>query len=109
MLTPDEAQEQLNRISYKKGFKLTLSFLWDDFAVLAIDTKVVDSETDKRYNTGIKRIIELNRLDKSTFIRAVYITLNGWEQHECQEFFKVDGVPVYNPHTDIEKLVEING
>jgi len=44
---------------------------------------------------------------RSELITKAFGLFKNYEEHECREFFKVNGKAPFNPHIDVEALLEI--
>ena len=44
-------------------------------------------------------------MSKSEVVRTAYKAAMAAFEHECQEEFRYNGVPIYSPHTDVDSLV----
>jgi hypothetical protein len=45
----------------------------------------------------------------SELVQTAFGLLKAYEEHECREAFRFDGVRVFGPHIDVMALVEIAG
>ncbi len=43
-------------------------------------------------------------MTKSEVINTAFMAALAAEEHECREFFKYNGQPIYGPHWDVDKL-----
>lgn len=91
-------QFELNRITYKPGWRLSLFDHPYEGVWLRIETTLPDSRNplsnvDLRIDSAIPPIT-----DPADFHRWLHWRLTRIEIHEACEWFKVDGHPPYNPH-----------
>lgn len=95
----------LARITYKPGFKMTLEIHdWNSGCVeLKISHKTISvskSEPALIYHTEKIVINELSQMTEKEFIALVYNAVTHLERHEQDEWFKVDGRPLVEPHPE---------
>jgi hypothetical protein len=92
----------LKHLSYKPNMKLEL----EPPHIFPNPALVLRAEVENSYNPGEKikvgfrtEIPEFfNERDDHKFIEWVFQTIMKWERHEAQEWFKLDGVPLDDPH-----------
>ncbi|MFW6598150.1 hypothetical protein ACQBAU_16155 [Propionibacteriaceae bacterium Y2011] len=41
----------------------------------------------------------------SEIVQAIFGLIKGYEEHECREWFRLDGVAIYGPHIDYRALL----
>lgn len=100
MMTFEQLENELSIITYRPGWMLTL---WNDpyegimLYILASvrNSYNPDEETELRIVTWVPPIPDMNYFHQWLFWR-----LRAIEIHECMEWFKVDGTPIFDPHED---------
>ena len=96
MMNFDDAHRILAKIRYKPGFTIASNSWSYDTFILRISHVDVESPRIVYFCIG--------NISESDFVHRVYNELLNWERHECGEFFKYDGVAIFNPHSDVNKL-----
>jgi hypothetical protein len=98
-MTFDEAKQTLKILTYKPGFIIELNHSFGSFPELC--TLTISQENVP----GNKEVrLYVADMDRSTFVHRVFNELLNWERHEAGEFFRYDGVKIFNPHTDVDLL-----
>ncbi len=102
MLTIQEVEGHLKRLSYKPGWSFEVyQGKWEGAHI------VINTEIDDSYNPGEMVVLDIHsRLPRVAMQNTD--TLEDWlaerlaviEVHEMREFFKRDGKPVFNPHEE---------
>lgn len=94
----------LNSITYKPGVSLGWKFVHDDptssreVLVLTLDAAVLNADKPGETTTlHAQRMIPF-KITPDELIGEVYMMLREFELHELGEWFKVDGVKIYDPH-----------
>ncbi len=96
-----EAQAVLARISYKKGWKLSLhrdsgtEWLW----WLQVHFTVPDMITGKPFHFNSRRwLVDGEHQTYDDIVGTAFLAIKTAEEHEVMEFFKLDGISIFNPH-----------
>jgi len=94
-------------ITYKPDYVLSVSELSDGGGVLMQWSALVTHADDghKIVATGRKWYVSPYAAD-SEILQTALMGALAMEEHECREFFKVDGQKVFNPHFDVLERVE---
>lgn len=106
-MKPFEARELLKRVTYKPGVKLAFdpgeSF---GIATLTITSMVQDVNEPSRTIplTNRQALPPLEYMDRDEFIFRIGDALMRFERHECDEWFRVDGKPVNDPHPESAQI-----
>jgi|SRR5260221_431001 len=96
-MTIGEAQEILDRITYKPGWKIQMT----NFGIprLSIEYATVDSDAPNRSTRVVFEIgIELIYLDEKGFVFFVRFAIEQTEEHETREWLRIDGHCLTDPH-----------
>ncbi len=98
----------IDSITYKPGLKFKY-WTADHFIGVQIkQEKAIDSEAGGSIEMGGHPTYIPVNADKETVVRELYFLCLRWEKHELDEFFKVDGKRPYNPHHNIDVLLDID-
>lgn len=104
MLNPADVNDVISRLQYKDW---GIDWLWsaDGGYNVSIRFKRVDSITgEPGESMQMRKWYVENWRDKEYLVHTVFKAIMSAEQHECQEFFKLDGQAVFSPHRKIEGL-----
>lgn len=101
-MTFSEVQKILNRIRYKPNFMLCLQehspevwMMWTAFETIdATDGKPISLESRIWFMTP--------HFSEEDIIHTAFLCFKQMEEHEMMEFFKVDGISIFNPHITID-------
>lgn len=101
MLTFEQANRTLNRISYKPGWLVAFRehtadiwMMWACFTTVdALDGVPISLESRVWYVTPT--------FSEDDLIQTAFMMIKQTEEHELMEFFKVDGIAPFNPHIPI--------
>jgi hypothetical protein len=99
-MTIDELRAELERITYKPRYRLSVWLDEHEGPVLRIVALVNNSyQPDQTIDLGIDTYISPNdAATPDTFLRFVNWRLGRVASHEHREWFQVDGVPLNDPH-----------
>lgn len=97
-----EAERILSRITYKPGWKIELLEQWPDRISVRIELSVLDSG-DRRTTIRVARSRYLpdgflRWCTETELIDQIRNAVSDMEAHERDEWFQVDGKPIYDPH-----------
>jgi hypothetical protein len=101
-LTCDELAAELKRFEYKPGWDLSIfTDVWEG-PVFRVTTYVPDAyhpenNVQLRINSRIPPMASARE-----FRHFVLWRLDQIERHECREWLRFDGKPLYDPHDPIE-------
>jgi hypothetical protein len=89
----------LHNFTYRPGWKFSVE---DGF--LRIDAQVIDAnkQTETCPLISVQQIPPQLRQDFD-WTRWLFNVILDLERHEVQEFFRIDGRPVYEPHPEITR------
>ena len=92
------------RLTYKPGYTLSVHGLEDRLELSVSVPTGVDAKglTPGQYDvtyTELFTVEEVAHVTEDQLIEMVYWVLVRWERHECDEWFKLDGVAVRDPHS----------
>lgn len=99
----------IDKVKYKEGWTLNMVMENKDTVAIHWTCRGLHATHPER---GIVDIIGRQTCVKlwwsETFlVHEIFLMAQEMEIHECAEFFRYKGVRVYNPHTDIDKLVKV--
>lgn len=113
-MTPDEIRAIVKTITYKPGHTIDVRFRNSDglgrqfqryeWAELRVSAELCDavpetSPDEPTVPVTFSQTFPPDFMDsKERVILAVEDVIRRFERHEFDEWFRVDGVPVYNPH-----------
>lgn len=100
-MTPDELRRFLSRITYKPGYRLNLEIDGITFLIrlVLVTAPLRDVQGGADITLRYSQTYDPNLfLDEYMARRIVGEFLLGWEIHERDEWFKLDGKQVRNPH-----------
>lgn len=89
----------LKRIQYKDWI-LSLEAVGEFFGIRIRFYAPCAITGEHRLQTGRLWILE-DPITEDSIIKTVFAAIKACEEHEMMEFFKVDGVPPFSPHTSI--------
>jgi hypothetical protein len=100
-MTPDEAKALLKRLSYKSGWTFQMAdSIYTGGWYLVIQMLVTERDGDKTIPVyGTFLVKNLTTLSKAGFLKATREHIHHMEKHEADEFIKVDGSRVFDPHS----------
>lgn len=95
---PAALKELLSRFTYRPGWDFNILRERDTY-ILHISADVVDSDNPHKiaplqFAHGIPQFVP-PAFDWQRWLLDMIMEV---ERHECREFFKIDGVKVYDPH-----------
>lgn len=102
-MTYDEAKKVIATITYKPGWKFDIHREAQErqYSIIT-EAKVQDSSNLNEISLVIgKQIISLHMLSdmtKDSFVQFIRQCIHRREVHEADEFLRVDGEMVFNPH-----------
>lgn len=91
----------LERFTYKPGWTFTAGQHDTEGPTITIEVGVEDSTTPGTYTLLRIRTFVPPCRTPADFYRWLRYRLQRIEAHECDEWFRVDGVQLHNPHRDI--------
>lgn len=99
----EKLSEWIKRISYKPGYELSFGTMpGDEHITFTVSYTAVDSTNfNKKIDLQFTSLVSsyfLHTLDFDHFKREIKKIYKKLENHEFDEFFKVDGVVEVNPH-----------
>lgn len=104
-MTKKEAILIIKRIQYKLGFTVELENLIVNHMKRPISLRLKMKTLNADFVKSIEptylrfsRTIDLAALNEKEFIAIVHKSIRHMEIHEINEFFKVDGVKIFDPH-----------
>lgn len=101
VMTFGEAQKILSRISYKPGYMLVLKEVYSDVWHLWTSFVTIDAVDGKPVELHGRVWLVDPTFNEDALINTVFMMLKQLEEHELMEFFKVDGLAIYNSHVSI--------
>lgn len=100
MLSIQEANEIVSRITYKPGWELRLSEGESDWN-LYVWFRAIDAMTGETSWFRGRRWAISPHSDEESLVGTCLLAIKTVEEHETLEFFKYDGVSIFNPHMTI--------
>src|SRR5688572_7455115 len=101
-LNPSDVADVISRITYK-DWQITWAWSCDDGYNISVRFERTDSVTGERgWSKQMRKWQVESWRDREYLVHTIYKAICSAEQHETQEFFKLDGVPVFDPHRKIE-------
>lgn len=100
-MTVDEIRAVVNRVQMREiAFEYTPIISSGSFRHLFVGHMItVDSEDETRTHWGKNLVVVNDPIENEIkIVDTLYRLALGIFEHEVGEFFKVDGVAVYNPH-----------
>lgn len=94
----------LARVRYRDARFLTL--VESGVVVLLVGMEVLNAENNTRevqYGGGF---VIPQPLTEDTIIRTAFKAVLAFQEHEVREFFHVDGLAPFGPHTGIHQLLQ---
>lgn len=101
MLTFAEAQCILNRITYKPNWILCLHKQTPDFWLLWVVFETIDSTDGTLVSLESRSWYIDSTFTEDAVITAAFLAIQQTEEHELREFFRVDGIGIFNPHITV--------
>lgn len=101
IMTDDELNDLVTRITYKDGYMVRVQDRIVQVAFWRHD--VFTGEYGLGYG-GTAQIPE--DATHGDVVRTVFGLFKALEEHECREWFRVDGVQVFSPHISYDALLE---
>lgn len=108
-----ELKELLTRVQYKPGYKLKVAFDPDSLQLIC-DVKEEDSEhLGKEVTLEGKCRIPWAELDcpkekrRECYIEALHQHLLCQAEHEVNEWLRIDGVKLFDPHNGMDRKLEL--
>lgn len=101
-----EAQEILDRITYKPGWKIQMT----NFGVprLEIEYATIDALNPNRSTrVTFQKAIELHYLNQKGFLFFVRLSIEQAEEHETREWLKFNGRCLTDPHPPRADMVPV--
>lgn len=104
-MTNDEIKEIFKSITYKPNWTLRLVERpdWIDMWQYHFRYNTVDSadRTSKRQIESVGKLDgeHLRAMDRQQFIDYIFNIIEGMEEHETREWFRVNNVAIFDPHT----------
>ncbi len=100
ILTTAQLHSILSRVTYKPGWELTLT--GDENLSLCITAFMEDA-----YNPGDRILVDIHSLLPPFYTEAEVLRWLRWrireiEVHEVDEFLRLDGKAVFDPHRDVK-------
>lgn len=102
------AQRLLSRITYKPSWTLTIEcspdgpILVGSWQVEADSTGSISLIPGDTLAISGKVMVPFSVLtNEHAFFEWVRVAVRGWERHESDEWFKLDGIPMHNPHAPL--------
>ncbi len=90
--------------TYKEGWDIRLAGA--DRLYLQIECNVgICARTSLPSNWRGRKWYLSSFMCRQEIVGTAFMAFKYAEMHECQEWFQLDGIPVYNPHVDPFKLV----
>lgn len=100
-MSEEELEALVSRISYKGGY-----FIYrDGFTVKVGFTRTDVFTGQEAIGYGGTATILPDALPGDV-VRTIFGLFKALEEHECREWFTVDGVQVFSPHLTLEALLE---
>jgi hypothetical protein len=97
------------QIEYKPGWQISVEHLgWVGYGLRVVFyamssvTGIEDMQYGRLWHMPIS-------VTKSQFFMTALKAILTAEEHEAREFFKVNGIAVFGPHVDVDKLAEAMG
>lgn len=97
----------LSRITYKEGYELKAQLTpYGDVSVwisawLPDATGAVPGQRAVQIQTGMALAWQfLESLEDAALVHRIFTLIMEFERHEAGEWFKLDGVPPYDPHRE---------
>lgn len=101
-------EQMIHRITYKDGYRLICEVDKKDpqgRLYLQVECERPDVFTKEMgVGRGGKAYLS-EHMTGSEIARLAYGLFAAYEEHECREFFRVDGVAVFGPHIALEALL----
>lgn len=100
MITIEQAQSIIHRLTYKPGWKFHLDFYTVDKVSLAISFDTENAyEPGQIVKIGFRQVLTPSTLiSEESFIAALMSIIDRAERHETREWFKIDGQMPFDPH-----------
>jgi hypothetical protein len=106
VLTAKEARQILDRITYKDQWSFVLQELTQDSWVLTVWFRAPDATSGKsEWFCGREWPIS-SAFTEDSLVGTVLLAIKTIEEHEMLEFFKVDGLALFNPHITVRARQE---
>lgn len=105
----DSMRELIGKIECSLGM-IRLVFIVDEYngaPYLQIFFRAPDAETGKMEDQWCRKFTLQYTMCDTEVVRTAYKAAEAAYIHELQEAFRFMDMPIYNPHTDIYKLVEL--
>lgn len=108
--TEKRIQELLDRITYKPGWKLTVALpYWNGNRTTQYDPiSISGTFSTVDVDTGMQIMLQLyyrigpfyDDEKDGTLIQCIGYAIKHFEEHEFKEWFKIDGMCIYDPHSE---------
>ena len=95
----------MHRITYKPDSQVNIMLDAPEYYYLSIQIPVYDAHNPKehsllRMNIRLPLKETLDEMTDDQIIKMVFDGIMDYERHEAQEWFKLDGKIIYDPHVD---------
>ena len=97
-MTFSDASLIIGRISYKPNWNLCLKEVTDTIWLLSASFITVDSVDARPTSLETRYWLVDPTFSEYDIVYTAFLCLEEAENHEIKEFFKVDGVSIFNPH-----------
>ncbi len=95
-------QKFLSRVTYKPYHKFLVAASDAGQVWICMKASVEDTETEEfTEHVGFHLALYLQDLTEERLIRECRMLAQRWDDHERDEFLKVDGIRIYNPHQKV--------
>ena len=101
----ESAHEIIEQIEYKRGYLLAIRE--DDVgAYLQVQCYRPDTYTrEMGWGHGGKSYFDPDTVTTDQLVQMAFGLFRAYEEHECREAFKFNGLRIYGPHMTLEALV----
>ena len=101
-MTKEDIQEILGYIKYKENFSF---YLGEDY--IQLHEKTTCNRTDKPYLSKGRKWKWSQFMTKSEIVTTCMKAVLQYEEHEARENFKYNGLSIFDPHYDVDKLWQL--
>lgn len=101
----DKINDFVDRIAYKENYEFIVNYDGDGVYVQVSCWRPDCFTGEMGWGFGGKGYVKETITD-SELARLCFGLIKAYEEHECREAFKIDGVQVFGPHIHLNALLE---